>query len=725
MSNQNQKQTTKLTIEDLNKLYKEADAIDKEVFADQRSNLQLVSGEHYNRRNSMYWDRVRESKNLTNDQKMRLTKNHIYKISKVRKNIILSHASGVRVQPNKDSELQHQKAAELNQAVWEYGKLRQNIRRRTHEWVSEYFDVGEVCCKLYFDPNAGKFVGYEQAVDEQGQPMVDPQTGQPAAGEKGVFSGDIIIEKVYGFNLLRHPSAKTMDESPVLIIRKTVIVDELSKLVGDDEEKKKFIEATKDDTYVIFDAQKQSYDREKGLVTLREYYYKPCPEYPQGYFYITTESGVLWQGELPFGIFPIVYEGHDEVPTSPRHKSPIKQLRPYQIEINRAASKVAEHHVTLGDDKLVLINGSKVTKGSDFPGVRTMTVTGQAPVVVQGRSGEQYFPYIAQQITELYQVADVPEELEEKQNGDPWAELFKAARHKKKFIIDSERFEFFLKKVCETYLELAKNYFDESMLINAVGKSEMINIAEFKNTKSSEITIKVEPMNDDMETVMGKQLMLNHILQYSSGQLQREDIGKLIRMMPYANLEKSFDDFTLDYDRGTNMILALDRGEAPVPYKYDNGPYMIKRLTHRMSQGDFLQLPPEIQANYEQTVSLYEQLEAEKQRQLQAAEADFIPTGGANIKVAWYVKDPTNPARSIQATLPAQAIEWLVQRLEDQGSSQQTLLGIGNEGALSEIAQKFNQMQGQQAQAGMQGNQQYMPMSRQGADPRITAGGIQ
>ncbi len=32
----------------------------------------------------------------------------------------------------------------------------------------------------------------------------------------------------------------------------------------------------------------------------------------------------------------------------------VKQLRPYQEEINRAASKIAEHQRTLGDDRLLL-----------------------------------------------------------------------------------------------------------------------------------------------------------------------------------------------------------------------------------------------------------------------------------------------------------------------------------------------------------------------------------
>jgi len=683
-------------VADLNKLYKDAEDCDKEVFAEQRSHIQLVSGEHYSRKNSRYWDVVRDSRSLSKEQKVRLTKNHSYKISKIRKNIILSHASGVTIVPANESELQDQKSAELNKAVWQYAKTQHNIRKKVHEWVGEYFDIGEVATKIFWDPNAGKFLGYKQKISESGIEEVDEQ-GNPVAGEEAVFTGDLVFEKVYGFNLLRCPTAKSMDESPYLIIRKMVTVDELSQMVKGDEEKEKMVQAGRDETYVVFDSAKKDYYKDKGVTTLKECYYRPCPTYPNGYYYIWIEGGILWQGELPFGIFPIVYEGHDEVQTTPRHRSVLKQLRPYQIEINRAGSKVAEHHITLGDDKLVLINGSKVSKGSEFPGIRTMSVTGQAPVVVAGRSGEQYFPYIEQQIQEMYNVAELPEALEEKNPGDPWGELFKSVRHKKKFIVDAEKFEFFLQKVCKLYLDLARNYFDENMIIPMVGRQEQVNISEFKNTTPQCYQIKVEPMSDDIETMMGKQLMLNHILQYSSGQLAREDIGKLIRLMPYANNEKSFDDFTMDYDKGTNLILALDRGEAPMPNNYDNGPYIIKRLTARMSQSDFSFLDPVIQQNYQSTVKVYEEMEADKQRKLQATQADFIPTDGAMIKVAWYIKDPTNPSRSIQATLPARSIEWLVQRLEDQGQAQEQLQSIQNQGALSEIADIYSS-QGQTPQ---------------------------
>lgn len=697
----------KYTLDELNKIHKEAEEVDKELFAEQRSNLQLVAGEHYSKKNSKFWDRVRDTNQLNQDQKLRLTKNHTYKISKIRKNIIISSASGVTIVPTNESELQDQKSAELNKAVWEYGKDQLQFRKRVHEFATDFSDVGEVAAKLYFDPNAGKFLGYKQKIDEEtGEPVVDPVTGKPVAGDEAYFTGDIVSERIFGMNLLRSPNAKTMHDSPYLGIRKAVPVETLKEMCKDDEKKLEMITATKDETYVVFDFSKRGYYKDKDITTLKEYYFRPCPEMPMGYYYIFIESGILFEGELPFGLFPIVYEGQDEVPTTPRHRSYLRQIRPNQIEINRASSKVAEHQITLGDDKLVTINGSKITKGSEFPGVRSMGVTGQAPVVIPGRTGDQYLPYIEAQITEMYNIAEVSEALEDKAEGEPWGELFKSLRQKKKFVVDAEKFEFYLVNYAKLYLDLARNYFDENTIVQMIGRNEQVNITEFKNTTPQCYMIKVEPMSDDMDTMMGKQLTLNHILQYSSGQMEREDIGKLIRLMPYANKEKAFDDFTLDYDRATNIILQLDRAEAPTPNIYDKGPYIIKRLTARMSQGDFPNLDQQIQMNYKTIVGEYEQMEADKQAKLKAAEADFIPTDGPMIKVAWYIKDPTNPSRSVQATLPANSINWLVKRLEEQGSNQEQLNNMGNVGALSEIAQKFNQGQGQQ---GMQPPPKQLP----------------
>ena len=679
-------------------MYKESEQVDAEVFSEQRSNLLLVSGNHYNRKHSLYWSRIRENRTLSNEQKLRLTKNHMYRISKIRKNLILTHSPGVQILPAQENDNQSQKSAELNNAVWQFAKINQNMKTKTQQFASDYFDIGETCAKIWWNPQGGAFKGYQQKSDEAGNPILDG-AGNPTPDEDSpIFEGSLEIERNFAFNLLRDPNAKSMDESPFWTIRKVTKVDTLKSLVNNDPDKEKMINEGKDETYIVFDANKQNYQREKGITTVKETYFKPCHQYPMGYYYIFVEGGILFEGELPFGIFPLIYEGHDETPTTARHRSPIKQLRPYQIEINRAASAQAETQLTIGQDKILMQAGAKLTPGEMLPGVRAYHITGRDPTILEGRTGEQYVNYINANISELYQAAMIPEEQEEKNTqGDPWAELFKSMKQKKKFVMDAEKFEGFLTRIANTYLDLARHYFPDEILIPAIGKTEIINISEFRNTDKLSYRIKAEPMSDDINTVMGKTLMINHILQYSSNSLQKEDIGKLIRLMPFANEEKSFDDFTLDYDRTQNIILALDRGEAPTPIQSDPGPYIIRKLSNRMSKSDFQFLHQQIQINYKNMISIYEQQEAEKARQLKAMEADFIPADGPMIKVAWYVKDPTNPSRSVQATLPANAIQWLVQRLTDQQGALQSLQQVP-QGNQAEIADFYNQQQQTQPQ---------------------------
>jgi hypothetical protein len=356
----------------------------------------------------------------------------------------------------------------------------------------------------------------------------------------------------------------------------------------------------------------------------------------------------------------------------------------------------SEMQVTMGSDKIILQAGAKLTPGEVLPGVRAYHSTGRDPTILEGRTGEQYAGYISEQVAAIYQAGMVPEEMEEKAEADPWSQLFKSMKQSKKFVMDAEKFEGFLCRLANTYLDLARHYFPDDILIPVIGKHEMVNIGEFRNTDKLLYNIKAEPMSDDLHTVFGKTMMIQHILQYNSGQLEREDIGKLIRLLPFANEEKSFDDFTLDYDRAENMILALDRGEAPEPLHSDKGPYMIKKLSGRMARADFQFLHSQIQQNYKNMIAVYEQLEAEKARQLKAMEADFIPTDGPMIKVAWYIKDPSNPSRSIQATLPANSIEWLVQRLNDQSAFKAPLQQIP-EGNQAEIATIYNSQNQQQA----------------------------
>jgi hypothetical protein len=217
---------------------------------------------------------------------------------------------------------------------------------------------------------------------------------------------------------------------------------------------------------------------------------------------------------------------------------------------------------------------------------------------------------------------------------------------------------------------MAKFYLPDDALIAAIGRDEMVNIAEFRAAENIRNQIIILPQSDTIETKLGKQLTMNQILQYSGQSLDKEHLGKLIRNMPYGNTEEIFDDLTIDYDNVKNEMLALERGEIPPYSQYEDHEYATKRFVHRMKKADFKFLPPEIQQAYFQRYKEHVGIIEEQMAAIEAAKNEQIPTGGALIAADMYVpnkEDPTKLPKRVR--LPYQALEWLVETLETQGAS--------------------------------------------------------
>lgn len=687
----------KIGIDKLNQIDSESDQCDQAIFSEQRSNVLLVSGDHYTRKGSKFWNRIRDNKDLNSEQKLRLTKNHIHRICKIYVNNIMTYAPSVTIAPNNESEIQDQKSAEINSSVWQFLRKRHDLRGKTHKWCKSFVDVGEVAVKIFWDPMAGEFKGYHQALSPDGAPMFD-ESGQPAPDKKNPsFSGDFVYESIFAPNLRRSPEAKSMEESPYLLIRKMTNTESLKLRLAGDEEKLKFITDSKDETYMVFDGSRGEYTTSKNQTCLRELYYRPCSEYPMGYYFIFTSSGILWEGELPFGKFPIVYEGFDPIETTPRHHSIIKQLRSYQAEINRCASQIAQTQIVLGDDKVIYQSGSKLENGAFLPGIRGLKISGAPPTILPGRSGEQYLPWMQSQIEEMYQVADLSLDSEDiPKDLDPYTALYLNLRQKKKISLYANKFESFLVRVCELTLDLARHYIPDGMLIPAMGKKEFINIQEFRTSDCLGYHIKLEPQSDDIETKLGKQLTMNHILQYVGQNLDKDDIGMVIQNMPYGNNEEIFSDFTIDYQCIKNDMLALERGQYRPAKSGDTHEKYIKKLNARMKQPDFEFLDPQVKILYDRKIKEHEQLKAQELQQIQMAESGFIPTTGYAVVCDLYVPVPGNANKTQRARVPYDSLKWLLEKLESQGSTQQAMAELPS-GELARIGQMLTQSQGGEA----------------------------
>lgn len=675
MQNNLMEMESKDKVEKLKLEYERGNDADKELFAEMRSNLLLVNGDHYTRGYWTYFNRrLRDTKDITQDQKLRLTKNHIQNISSQYVNMIVSTAPGVGFAPKNERELHDQKSAELHHSVWLDMVNRFHLSDAGADWADSYVNVGEVNLKIFWDELAGEVKGYDPMIDKEGNYIVNEFGEYQPDSSKPQMSGGMIFEEVYGFNLIRPVEAKEMHSAKCLTVQKMVDRKESVLRFGGACEKvglnpEKVFGSTNDETFNVFDNAKASYSTVRDQCVMYETYYRPCLEYPMGYYVFWTKEGAFLDGELPGGIYPIVTRAYYKVKTTPRGRSPIKHMRPYQVEINRSASKMAEHQITLGDDKILLQNGTKISAGVSLPGVRSVNYTGIEPKILGGRDGSQYLNYMNSQITELYNVMGIPEKMSDSDEGqglDPYVLLYRAASKKKRFQLPIKGFESFLIEVCKTALMLAKHHYPDDYIVNAVGKQEQVNIPEFREAPDTTYDIKIEAQSEDIETKLGQQIVMNHALQYIGGQLTPDQIGKIMNNMPFANVEGSFSDLTMDDDLATNDILALDRGEQPPVNQYDSHPYLIKRFVSRVRQADFKFLPPNVQQNYAMKIQMHEQMEAKNQEAIQRAKSGYIPTDGYMVSCDLYVpnSDPTKAPKRVR--IPSSSLTWLLQQVNTQ-----------------------------------------------------------
>ena len=688
----------------LDELYRKAATVDDKMFSEMRSNVLLYSGDHYTKKGAKFWHRIRTSKHLDEQTKLKLTKNHIENICDKIAAKILLFAPDALCTPNNPKEMQDQKTAELNNSVLDFQKREMKMRSRIRRFCSSFVQIGECHAKVFWNDKKGELIGYEpvmhsdEAFEKHGYDSYDEEGY--AYDEKGlmitdkakpVFRGKLEVEEVLGFNMLRDPDCEEMDESPYYIVRKMVnksFVKNILKSQGRMEECKKIDDD--EETFQVFDGDKAAYSRDDSdNVMLREHYYRPCENYPNGYYYIAMRDMILTQGELPFGIWPFVSAGYKKVKTSARYRSPIKTMRPYQIEINRTASEIATTQVTLGQDKVILNHGSKISHGGKVAGVRAITVTGGNDYkVVQGRDGSQFFPHMKDQTQELYSVMNV-EEGDPIKDGqlDAYALLYVANKNREKFSEQGETFEEFVIELYELILKMSRLYLDDDMVIPMIGKSEIVNIAEFKHSEPFRYRVKVEPISDDANSMLGKQLTIQHLMQYLGNEMGDADKGMLIKQLPFLNSDEMASDLTRDYDNFVNDCLAIERDEEPMFNQYDNHVYLINKAAARMREPDFRFLPENQQMMYQQYIQLHEQMEQQNIEAAQRLKEGMIPVGGPLVTVDYY-KTTTNSEGEVttkRAKMFQRSLEWLEQQLEAQNMSMEKMEQM-NQGALAEIA---------------------------------------
>ena len=639
------------TLSKLNKMYDDAKRVDSALFAEQRTNILLKAGQHYTNRRNKAFDNLRSQGLISKDQKIRLTKNHIHKITNRYENGIIAGNPSVQATAYNEDELHDVKQAQMSQSVIDWVKQTNGWRKRQKKNTHDFVVLGELFGIVRFDYDRGEIMGK----NEEG---------------KNIRLGEVVIDRVFAFDMKRDPDARDEESTKWWIKESMVGVDELKKLAKASklDIKPESITGSIKSVTKVFDGTSGDYRDVKNQALVKELFIKPTTDRPNGLYVMYTDSTILFEEELPFGIYPIVREGFDDLTTSPRSSSIIRVCRPFQIEINRAASKEAEHQITLGDDKIYIQKGSKISPGGTVHGVRAVQVSGKEPIISPGRNGSQYSDYGIRSINEMYLAVDLEyNEAENNKQGDPYQLLFQAMSDKKKYQKYAEKYEDFEIGIFEKVLDISKFYLNEQHIIKVAGQTEALNIPEFKRMDTKGFEVKVVAQSGDIEEKFGKILSITQTLQYAGGQLNPDQIGNLIQQLPLGNSKQVFSRLTIDSDNAINDILALDRGQEVPVNLHDKHDFLIEALIHRMKKSDFRFLDENVRNNYMIKLAQHEQIFAEQKRAVEQAQMGMVPTGGflTTVNASWF-----NPAtnRVERIKIPSESIQWMVQKLQTQGT---------------------------------------------------------
>ena len=583
------------------------------------------------------------------------------------------------------------KVAKITNSVFKWVRKTNKWEAKSEDFIEDFIVLTECFAKVSFDNDRGTPVG----MDEEGNQ---------------IRAGEFVISRKAPYDIKRDPDADSLDDSRYLIEDVVMTVASLVELATEleFEDTNRILKQYASVKSTVFDSSTGRYKEVTGKVQLRIIYYRPTILLPKGQIVYFTEDFIIGTKELPLGIFPWVYIGFDRLTSSPRHSGIIRVCKPFQIEYNRTNSKMAEHQITLGDDRVFLNGGGKMTGGKLVHGVRQYHITGEPPIIQGGRSGAQYSDYSKDTKADMYEAANIDYITLDKQNsGDSYQMLYASIKDKKKFVKYVRKYERFVTEIFELVSTLSKTYLTPLHIIKVAGEREAINIEEYKSMDDVGYELKVEATATDLESKFGKVLTLSQMLQYVGSSMTPEQIGYIYKQMPYGDGSTVLNTMTMKTESAENLILSLDRGEQIPTMKYDDHEFSVNALYTRMKQPDFPMQGPEVAQLYQQKIQELETFIAQKQQEVQQANMGIIPASGylTTVNTSW-----TNPdtGKVERIKLPTESIYWLTEQLRKQGAFSASL-GENGETISADMANMMPQaqqgpMQGQNFAPQVQGD---------------------
>lgn len=483
--------------------------------------------------------------------RIRNTWNIIHGIIEGKVSAATQRTPGYQVNPSK-SDPNITGAARLAERAAHHGYVKWRLRRARTKAVELALVTGEGFYYPIFDPSVGPFV---PMIDESGQALVDPKTGQ----RKHMGTGEIKV-------LVLPPDSVSWDhgvefeEARRYVIRRSLPPEEIKRLPG----------------YLGGDLKADAVEHdivgrgtpEADLTALIEYLERPCADYPQGRR-IVMANGRQVLPEEPYPLVdaqgkvhdepPLVRLGYTVDPLLDHDRGLVCHLMDPQRTVNDCQSKISEYKNRTLIPQLLAPRGSRPSRRTDIPGdlIEYDVVGGKAP---EWEKPVQIPPELftlmdaaRNYMLEISAASDIPNQIESGRGVQAYLEQLQSRWAA--FIADVAATDAEVMRRC---LMLVQRYYTEPRVLQLRGSLGFDREDDFRGADlMGQADVTVLPSSLAARTREEVQQLVQWIAQVFPGYLRPEVALSAIHA---GQGEQLIDDYERDISRAWSVIQQLKAG---------------------------------------------------------------------------------------------------------------------------------------------------------------------
>lgn len=459
----------------------------------------------------------------------------------------------------------------------------------------------------YFDAFAGLHFK-KQKITKQTIQKVNPETGEletvtvdvPFKNEKGeiefwdVYEGEVKEDVLDPFSILPEPGATDLENSfrvmkltsrPIEYIRqryaagKFVQAEAESGVSSIENQLRKMMDDRYQTKSVSDIREKKGRISNEGFATIKELREKPSHKYPRGRYILVANGVLLHSGDLPYefmvnrSTLGIVKYDYIKVPGRFWGKTPIEDLIPIQIELNKVRSQIIEIKNLMAKPKWIAYKES---------GISETSITSEPGEVVQPK----YVPNVpephpvippplpayvtqeidrnAKEIEEIGLIHEVSKGTTPPGIRSGVAIQFLQEQDQTVFGPVIARFEAQDAKSGTYLLELVKEKYKEHRILKIVGEDDEIEVFDFLAYDDMPTDVQVLTGSALPESKVAKQQLIIQAFQAGMfGDIRDEAVRRrALRLMEIGAVDALYKDIRADEKKAERENRFFERGKV-------------------------------------------------------------------------------------------------------------------------------------------------------------------